>query len=216
MNILLSMRVTKHHAYHEVQDAISHDWLNFFSKRQLYPILVPNMPLPEEFLNELPARGLILTGGNSLGEYKTKPLQFKDNRDCCELRLVQYALSRNMPILGVCRGFQLLNIFYNGHLTRNIPRYHDAQPHELCLRSAQFTMKDDQNIFVNSYHTQGVTTQDLSPELDLVATDGQGWVEAFKHKTQQIWGMQWHPERVNPQAKEIDDMIINQWVEACA
>lgn len=204
MNILISMRLRQHDAYAETQSAISHDWLDFCAQWQLQPILIANKQVEHLSLSNLHPQGLILTGGGD-------PIAESNTRNDTELFLVEYALSHRLPILAVCRGFQFLNQFFGGAV---LSQCCQVGAHALHVEHSLAMAIQDTPV-VNSYHDDGILQSDLSQELVALAHDPDGFVEAYHHPHQPIWGVQWHPERANPQAQALDAYIINQWKQAC-
>jgi putative glutamine amidotransferase len=128
-------------------------------------------------------------------------------RDETELAAARLALEADLPILGICRGFQLINVALGGSLALDI-KGHQAKGDQVITHTlvvepgtklARATVPGEQR--VNSRHHQAVTTDRLaSPLVPTVLHDGL--VEAFE-STDHRWvvGVQWHPERT----KEVDD-----------
>ena len=177
------------------------------------------------------ASGLLLTGGVDVnprlyGE-KRSPLTDKPNqkRDEHELRLLNQALDRDLPVLCICRGHELLNVALGGSLVQHIEtnghRWHDdgsSNWHEVSLdgpsRLAQLHGRDAV-LRVNSRHHQGVTEDRLAPALRPTARSADGFVEAME-STDHRWvtGIQWHPER--PEMGEDARPIWRAFVAACS
>lgn len=140
-------------------------------------------------------------------------------RDELELDAAKRALAADMPILGICRGFQLLNVALGGTLAMDV-KGHQAKGAELIThrlaaapgsKLARATSAEE--LSVNSRHHQAVTADRLA--RDLVPTVfHDGLVEAFE-STKHRWvvGVQWHPERtheVDPDAVRIFDAFVAQ------
>ena len=116
---------------------------------------------------------LILSGGNdSEARYQTELF-------CCT-----WALERNIPIIGICHGAFFLNELNNG--TNSTIEGHHNTTHDIIMENQTYT--------VNSYHTTSI--EELGNELEPIAWAGE-YIEAFKHKTKSIWGLVWHPERMD-------------------
>lgn len=119
-------------------------------------------------------------------------------RDARELALVRDFVRTRRQIIGICRGLQVLNVFFGGTLHRHIDghsrlegrdRLHPAVAEEGPLRAlygARFT--------VNSAHHQAVDA--LGRGLRVLARADGGTVEALAHETLPIFAVQWHPERL--------------------
>ena len=173
-------------------------------------LLAPDGVLPND------AEGLCLSGGGDIapGQYGAS-----DARDFCtdvdvkrdrtELEITRRALDQDIPILGVCRGFQLLNVAFMGSLVQDVSghRSTDHVTHTVTpakgSRLAQACGQDDMQ--VNSRHHQAVTAVELGESLEVTAFVGE-LVEAFESKTHRwVVGVQWHPERVGSAEEGVDD-----------
>jgi gamma-glutamyl-gamma-aminobutyrate hydrolase PuuD len=130
---------------------------------------------------------LILSGGNdSEARYQTE-------LNCCT-----WALEHDIPIIGVCHGAFFLNELNSG--TNSSIEGHHNTLHEITMEGR--TRK------VNSYHTTCI--KELGNDLEPIAwCDDQ--IEAFKHKTKSVWGLVWHPERMEIPVlpKELENLIYD-------
>jgi putative glutamine amidotransferase len=163
--------------------------------------------------------GLLLSGGADLdpGMYGQVPhhkTAVEPDRDELELEAWRAARERNLPVLGICRGFQAINVFSGGSLLQDLeghtsPAYPAPEAHShplrldpscrlaLILGGAEPVVELD----VNTYHHQAVQRSDLAPTLRAVGTsphdDGEELVEALEAADPDRWivGVQSHPER---------------------
>lgn len=196
MRIALSMRIVQASGYEEPRDAISHDWLNKLKDWDMTPLLIPNVLADDAgYLAEIRPDILVLTGGNDLD---ATPM-----RDGTEAGLLKAALQTNVPVLGVCRGLQLINRYFGG-------RTSEVDGHVACSHTLQIT-EPWQGLYgpviqVNSYHDQGIAADDLGADLLPAAVDEHGFVEAAFHPEQAVAGIMWHPER--PDAPEGDRALV--------
>jgi putative glutamine amidotransferase len=154
-----------------------------------------------------PIDGLIISGGDDInpqhyGESEKEESEYDPGRDELELAILAKYLDSGIPILGICRGSQLLNIAANGSLYGDIrsarkktPNKYTALPVKkvdlekdsqlgACVEPKQFT--------VNSLHNQAIKT--LGEGLIVTARDADGFIQAIEHKDRFIVGVQWHPE----------------------
>ncbi|NOZ71531.1 MAG: type 1 glutamine amidotransferase [Chloroflexi bacterium] len=176
---------------------------------RLYPEVVKDA---DEALAQLD--GLLLTGGGDVDPqiYQqalngTDPHTIYPERDRMEMALVQAAIARNMPVFGICRGIQVINVALGGGLTQHIeghtgknntfdaPRPHSVtvRPHSLLDR----IMDSGLTIQVNSYHHQAVCSHDLADALIATGIASDGVIEALEHPVHPwLLGVQWHPERL--------------------
>jgi putative glutamine amidotransferase len=178
-----------------------------------------NHTLEEALSNLENCDALIVTGGADVypGNYgKEKDTsrcgQFDFKRDTLEFALIKKALELNMPIFGICRGEQILNIALGGSLFIDIPtdydttikhRIHDWQNcyHAVCVepgtKFAQVTNVNKGN--VTSNHHQAIDR--LAKDLRAAARSTDGLIEAVEWKEPKgksfLMAVQWHPERMN-------------------
>lgn len=158
--------------------------------------------------------GLLLAGGEDLApalfRQEVQPGLGKviERRDQYEWALLQAALAKGIPILGICRGFQLLNVYFGGTLYQDLAAYHsneiphhsahlgrEALVHEVQLSEGTFLRQcyETETLWVNSLHHQGVKI--LAAELAPAALSRDGLVEGFQHSYARcVIGVQWHPE----------------------
>jgi putative glutamine amidotransferase len=160
--------------------------------------------------------GLLLSGGSDLdpsyyGEEPSQELGVTlPERDAFEMALVEVALRRGMPIFGICRGMQVMNVALGGTLYQDLPSQWvgdvldhchvkpKGQPaHEVEVRRgswfAEFT--GVRSVGVNSYHHQGI--KELADDLIVTGRSSDGVVEAVEAEDlSEGWllGVQWHPE----------------------
>lgn len=155
------------------------------------------------------ADGLLLTGGKDVdtalyGAPQTCEFSITDTlRDDLEMALIAAFVELEKPIFGICRGFQILNVFFGGTLWQDIPSdlgsdHGQGICHDLVLEGNSVLRRlYGETLSVNSYHHQGVHTlaEVLRPTAYAMAGDTR-MVEAFEHKTLPISAVQWHPERM--------------------
>jgi putative glutamine amidotransferase len=194
------------------------------------PIAIfPNDPAPAEF------DGLCLTGGGDIdparyGEVNVKSDEIDPERDALELALLERALAGDTPVLGICRGLQLINIHLGGSLEQHhlghSPKYPpdgapvaddpagaDAVRHEVTaeLGSKLAAACGDEPFVVNSSHHQVVTSDRLASALRATAHVGE-LVEALESPEYRwVVAVQWHPERtaqVGAPATRIFDAFV--------
>lgn len=183
----LTMRVVRAESYAEQRDAIAQDWSRFLALAlpdcQWMP--VPNLgPEVVDFVRSWGLEGLILTGGNDLGEAPT--------RDSTESALLRFALEGAMPVFGVCRGLHMIQHFSGGTVRACSREVHIATRHTVRFEPTLGGMHDR---IVNSFHGLGVRLDELAPDLLSTAVSEDGWIEGIVHRFAPLTAVQWHPER---------------------
>jgi N5-(cytidine 5'-diphosphoramidyl)-L-glutamine hydrolase len=217
MNIFVSMRVIDCDSYVEVRDAISHDWCEYFSNYEFLPIFMPNnINKITNYFEKLSPAGLLLTGGNDLCVEDDHPLfNAIKQRNEAETKMLELAIKMKLPVLGVCRGLQIINQYFKGKVTHVDSKKHVAVNHNIKIIKNIFSDKKRTEVEVNSYHNYGVYKKDLSKELNAFSVSSDDCVEGFYHKDLPIYAIQWHPERIN-NASDFDHEIFQYWLEKCS
>lgn len=154
------------------------------------------------------------------------PEDFDEQRDDFEWALLQYALENPLPILGICRGLQLINVFYGGSLIPDIPawgKFNHAKGPDGLPRNHQILVDPNAKLFqlvrsakgtVNSLHHQ--SADKIGDGLVASAISPDGIVEAIERKEGGdgpfLILVQWHPERMDdahsPFVKNIGEAFI--------
>lgn len=171
---------------------------------------------------------LILMGGNDVspilyGEENRKAIDFDESLDRFHMSLITEARKIGIPILGICRGFQLLNVAFGGTLYQDIESEKDstinhtqldrpcsiAHQVQLVEGSNLYRILKEKNIGVNSLHHQGI--KDLGFGLNAVAYAPDGLIEAFEGED--VFGVQWHPEAMSGRMTEIFSGFIKDIIQ---
>ena len=181
----------------ERRDALAQDWPVFM--RAALPGC-PWLPIPNVgenascFFKDWGLTGLILTGGEDVGSVP--------ERDAAEWSLVRTALREGLPVLGVCRGMQVLQCFFGGKLSPCPPGSHVNVRHGLRPSGGSPDPRGFASS-VNSYHHHGIREADLARDLTPLAISPDGFVEALAGPG--LLAVQWHPEREpHPAPQDID------------
>jgi putative glutamine amidotransferase len=195
------------------------------------PILLPHEPeQATAYLDKI--GGLLITGGafdvdpSIFGASTRHPtVKTKDRRTAFEIAVTRGALERNMPVLGICGGQQLLNVILGGTLIQHIPdevngalAHEQPNPrtepgHTVTLKPATRLHKicETDQLQVNSAHHQAV--KDVGPDIVIDAVADDGVIEGIEHPGKKFCiGVQWHPEYDISQG---DTRIFNAFIAAC-
>ncbi|TKB46769.1 gamma-glutamyl-gamma-aminobutyrate hydrolase family protein [Thalassotalea mangrovi] len=184
------------------------------------PVLIPalaNEQALEQLIKSLD--GILLTGGYSMvhpshyqGNTPDADTKLDPNRDNTTLPLIKLAIENQVPIFGICRGFQEMNVALGGSLHQKLhetgeyiehredknvsleQQYDLAHPINIASGGVLQSLFAESCIQVNSLHTQGV--QRLAPSLSIEATAEDGLIEAFSVSDAKAFALavQWHPE----------------------
>ena len=200
------MRETQAHGYTEPRDAIAQDWTRWLSQLPfpVLPILLPNDPtFAIRLLREVRPSALILSGGNDLGDSAA--------RDTTEREiLTSYPL---LPILGVCRGMQLLASESGWHTVPSPRPVHRATRHSLEWHTQkEIGLPTDTTILpkkVNSYHNLLLPADQAPPAWIVAARHEDGSAEMIQHRDAPRTGIMWHPERERSPT-EFDRHLFNR------
>lgn len=199
------------------------------------PIMIP-VGMDENSLSSLLPKldGVVLSGGGDIdpGRFNGKPHPKVDNvspeRDALEFLLLEKTLTGEKPLLAICRGIQVLNVFFDGELYTHISDQveyamkHDWYPdhprdklaHTVSLKcgSRLDQIFDADEIQVNSLHHQGISCVGRGLEATGYAPDGL--VEGLEVKgTDFAVGVQWHPECL-PEDKKMQG-LFKAFISAC-
>ena len=174
--------------------------------------------------------GLLFTGGQDVHpafygeEDRTGRLIPCPRRDELERRVLVAALAAEKPMLGICRGLQLINVALGGTLYQDLPSEHpseivhrqgkpyDKATHSVALQGPLAELLQKDTLAVNTLHHQAV--KDLAPGLSPMALAPDGLIEAFwKPGYRFLWAVQWHPEyrfRVDPDSLTLFRHFVGQ------
>ncbi len=206
MNYYLITQRNSKDNYGQYIDSLENNYIKYFSDYNINIIVVPNLNFDINIIEKnINISGIILTGGGDVdpilyGSKRNKSLHISSLRDRNEYALLKYALSHNIPVLGICRGMQLINVFFGGKLLKPKNKLHPiGVNHDITIIDKNISEKLGSNTYqINSYHEIIIPKNLLSDKLKEFAIDSAGNVEGYKHRKMPIWGIQWHPERGCP------------------
>lgn len=179
--------------------------------------------------------GLILSGGGDMDPsffnetLQASPASINVERDEYDLKLVKIAADRQLPIFGICRGFQVLNVAFGGSLYQDIPthyplaylehdqmepRHEATQELDIEPNSWLHHLFGKKNICVNTFHHQAI--KDLAPIFKVAARSQDGIIEAFEpNGFHAIRGVQFHPECMAAEGNEEMQELLSHFIEEC-
>lgn len=174
--------------------------------------------------------GLILCGGGDIDpKYYNEEINGSDNidvaRDEAELVLLKAYVEADKPVLGICRGHQLINVFFGGSLYQHLPESElhtptkagDSVHNVTALADSVLGRLYGTSFAVNSSHHQ--TLKVLGEGLRATAFWNEKYVEAIEHTSLPIIGVQWHPERMCFGKKRDDtvcgSLILKRFIKMC-
>jgi N5-(cytidine 5'-diphosphoramidyl)-L-glutamine hydrolase len=181
--VAITQRVSVVRASAERRDCLDQAWTQFLAACGLLPVLLPNVTDAALALcGGAGIAGLVLTGGNDLAVLGGDAPE----RDAVENALLDFAERRRLPVLGVCRGMQVIQQRFA------IP-LHRVDGH---VAQRQVIRINGEIRVVNSYHH--FAAFDSRPPLDVWAVANDGVIKGVRHAAQPITGIMWHPERSAP------------------
>jgi putative glutamine amidotransferase len=197
---------------------LERDMARYLTREDVMPVLIPDLSRTEmrAFLDRMD--GFVFQGGSDIAPQSYGATPIEDGRwpgdpyrDEYELEIMDYAIRQEKPVLAICRGFQLMNVYFGGSLLQDILLqrpgsipHRDAEAYDQLHHGINLvpgTLLTDMygethGARVNSVHHQGV--EELGKDLETMAFCAEdGLVEAFQWKGAppgKVLGVQWHPE----------------------
>jgi len=188
------------------------------------PVLIPvitDIKALTEIISGLD--GLVMSGGGDinplyLSDEPIPQLQDVDTfRDEYDLILIRLASNRQIPIMGICRGHQILNVAFGGNIYQDIHSQFDYKllkhsqtlsrefpSHSVLLEKENTKLRallEEDTILVNSFHHQAI--KDIAPEFISNAIAPDGINEGMEHPEKNIFSIQWHPEAMAANGDEL-------------
>lgn len=183
------MRVEYANGGAEIRDCLDRAWWPFLR------LALPDqnvLPLPNigrtvlPLIQNLHMSGFIFSGGDDWGVYP--------ERDETEKAIFAYAQKHALPLMGICRGAQVINILLGGSLAPVSASAHVCRRHKLRI-AGPLQRICGESAAVNSYHVHGIFNHDLAPGLAACALCEDASIEAFCSVDEKMCGLMWHPER---------------------
>lgn len=169
--------------------------------------------------------GLILCGGGDIDPaYYHQEMDGSANidrqRDAVEFALLKAFVDAGKPVLGICKGHQVINVFFGGSLYQDLPEKHlhtSGKDFDLihpitATKNSVLRKLYGPTFVVNSSHHQAIDR--LGDGLVATAHWNDTYIEAFEHCSLPVYGVQWHPERMCVNKKRtdtIDGIKVFEW-----
>jgi putative glutamine amidotransferase len=216
---------------HKTLAYLEQDMARYLSQKGVMPILIPDLPEEglKEFLSEMD--GFVFQGGADISSKTYHEAEIENGRwpgdpyrDQYELKIMDYAFKNKKPILAICRGFQLANVYLGGTLYQDLQigiatkiEHRNAELYDRVHHTVTCTPEGllkkiygQDELYVNSVHHQGVKTLGKDLVVDAISPDDQV-IEAFHYKNlaqQYLVGVQWHPEFSHTLADKVCDPAL--------
>lgn len=183
--------------YCEWRDSLDIKLIKLLKEHHIASIMLPNdLENASNIIANINFDLIILSGGGDVNEDNSESI----DRTEIEKILINHAIKKNKAIIGICRGMQAILKYFNipiqkisGHVTT-----------EHVLTGT--------NIKVNSYHNFGLLAEEELKDFDILFKADDGSIEAIKHKTSNILGIMWHPERYT-EFRDFDFNLINEFID---
>jgi len=206
----VSTRITNALDYVEIRDSISHDLVNNLLNQKITPLIIPNCnSYPDEYFKKIPFNFLVLSGGDNIikenCENDDEITKIKLMRDKTEKLYIKFCIKKKIPIIGICRGMQLINFFFGGDFINLNNNNHVNKTHLITGLNQYKNFFLKSKFEVNSFHKNVITKETISSDLSPLMLADDNTIEAFIHKQYPILGIMWHPER------NFNNVFINEF-----
>lgn len=192
--IIVSQRIDYFSTRNELREGVDARLILFLRELGYLPYIISNFLGDgcKDWITELEPTGIVLSGGNDIGQYL--------ERDQTEKSLLDYATQKTLPVIGICRGMQYINHYQGGSLQ-------PISNHVACRHAIRGEWAAQWNITeVNSYHNHSI--DQLGKDLQSIAL-ADGVIEALRHEHYPWLGIMWHPEREG-EFKDYDQTIFKE------
>jgi len=190
--IILTQRLVENDSYKETRETLDIQYAKLIKEAGFLPIVLPYEVDFRDYFFEIDIDGIILTGGNDLNSLN--PNALSEQRDEYENSLIKYGVDNHIPILGICRGLQVIAAYFGStfkKVTDHVAVYHKLNVNKNSKYADSLTQLSE----VNSFHNFAV--EKLGNDLICSATSYDGTIEAMEHEKYKIFAQMWHSEREN-------------------
>lgn len=225
-------------SYHDEQTLqVSYHNMDSVTRSGGVPLVLPNLVDVDQIETLLlKVDGLLITGGGDIdptlfGEEPHPELGIiHPDRDRFEVSLIRKAMAKQVPILAICRGCQIVNIAAGGGMIQDIytqcpgellqhrqraPRSHGSHYIDLEEGSLLHQITGKAHYKVNSFHHQALDSR-MAEGFRVTARSSDGIIEAFESDNHAfLIGVQWHPENMTASSDEPSLRLFEAFVKAC-
>ena len=152
---------------------------------------------------------VIVSGGGDINYINKKDINLY--RDNFEKKVIAIAIKKKIPILAVCRGFQLISFIYSKNKKHIIKTKNHLDKNHVIYMLKNDILSKNEMINVNSYHAFGITK--MNKNFEILAFSNDKNIEIAYSKKLKILGLMFHPERKNISQNKINQ-IINNFLKA--
>ncbi len=214
--------------------SVSFGCVNSIKRAGAVPFVLPAIEEDPEVIKAMVSNvdAIMLSGGHDVnpllwGEEPHKDLsEISTQRDAFDYNLIKYAREQGKPILGICRGYQIMNVFFGGTLWQDISKIPEFYiKHNQKAKTSEVTHsvlieKDSclypilgEKVLVNSYHHMAI--KEPAPNFKVMAKAPDGVIEMIEDRRKNFMlGVQWHPEMLSEKDKAMQE-IFNYFVNQC-
>jgi len=175
--VVVSQRTLFNPKRAEIFDALEQNLSSWLASAGYFPCSIPNGAVDKKLLKEFLVRvspvGVVLSGGNDIGECK--------QRDALEFALIELCLDLSIPIFGICRGMQIVG------------NYFDVKLIKVSNHVGIHRISGEHSRNVNSFHNYALASCPIGFEITSIAEDGV--IEGIRSTKYRINCCMWHPER---------------------
>ena len=196
---------------------VNKDYVDAVVRAGGVPLIIPFTTDKEVIISQVQViDALILSGGHDVSPYNygqepnPKLGETFPQRDQFDFQLIQYAMEENKPILGICRGIQIINTYFGGSLYQDLSDFENKvimhnqaknpqlPTHTVTIErnSKLFEIFKEEKLLTNSFHHQAV--KEVGKGLAVTARTSDGIIEAIEHRDYPfLIAIQWHPEMLH-------------------
>ena len=218
-----------------MENMVGHDYIRAIINNGAFPVIIPysqDKKLLHQYIDYIDI--LILPGGDDIDpvSYNEKnnglSINVSHERDLIEFYLLEKALEKKIPVLGICRGCQVINVFMGGTLYQDLEAENIGSidhvnsfsetsflSHYVNIEKGSFlySIYKSVKIKVNSRHHQAI--KKTGTGLKVTALSDDGIIEGIESADMNILGVQWHPENLIDLGPEFNSIFRNFITQVC-